>query len=122
MRLRTPVRAVCLALGVIAASQVASPAAGQQRAPTPAGLGQLLGVARGCDDRKALPALTACLQRYTQRQASPAATRKALIAASEKAQKSPWLERPGVCHRAIIAVREMPLWKTLCKDLGPPPY
>ena len=85
---------------------------------SPETLGQLLGVARGCDDKKARKPLTACLTRF----AKDAAVRKRLIAAADKAQQSPWLERPGVCARAKIAVRELALWKGLCKDLGPPPY
>ena len=98
------------------------PAVARQQQPSVTDLGRLLGVARGCEDRKALGALTSCLQRFVDKQATSETMRKSLVAAAEKAQKSPWLERPGVCARALIAVREMPLWKTLCKDLGPPPY
>lgn len=85
---------------------------------TPELLGRLLGATRGCGDTKAQHPLATCIERF----AKDDAMRKRLITAADKAQQSPWLERPGVCARVKIAVREMALWKSLCKDLGPPPY
>lgn len=111
-----PVATVLLAMLVSLSLTPGSASANPQQSPEM--LGQLLGVARGCDDKTAAKPLTACLMRF----AKDAAVRKRLIAAADKAQRSPWLERPGVCSRAKIAVRELALWKGLCRDLGPPPY
>jgi len=97
---------------------VGGPSAQAQHQLTTEALGQLLGAARGCSDSKAIAPLTSCLDRYAEQKG----VRRELIAAAEKAQRSPWLERPGVCARVSIAIREMILWKTVCRDLGPPPY
>jgi len=85
---------------------------------SPERLGQLLGAARGCGDGPGLAALAACLERFS----ADDGVRERLRAAADTAQRSPWLERPGVCARARIAVRALALWKTRCRDLGPPRY
>ena len=95
-----------------------------QRAPVPTLplLGQILGMVQGCGDTKAVPALSACLDRHIARQSNPATARKTVLSAADTARRARPLRRPGVCHRAQLAARVLVLWDDLCKDLGPPPY